>query len=313
MNRLCYLLICLLGMLASCHRHTEDLEPKISFCVQDRFIKSLPSPFSPLSDEEKKTDWGKEYLIGTSFAKSLDLYQAITAFKRADILLDEQERRWEVQYEILLCYYLGKKYENVISYYETSLLRNVTTDFVAFHDLLILLYDSYVQIDEEIKAESLLQYMRQVYPETADKLEVSTALSQADFCRLNTLTTTYPNPFFTEFVEIFDGCKKSVAAAKGLNALLPGSGYLYLGQKQSALTAFLLNGAFIAAAYQCFHTGHVAAGAILTSFEAGWYFGGIHGAAEEAKFYNERLYESTATPMMNKQGMFPVLMLKYAF
>ena len=107
--------------------------------------------------------------------------------------------------------------------------------------------------------------------------------------------------------------KKSVAKAQTFNALLPGAGYLYLGQKKSALTAFLLNGLFIAAAYEFFHHRHVAAGIITTSFEAGWYFGGIYGAGEEAKYFNEKAYERNASRTLHEYNLFPVLMMLYAF
>ena len=52
---------------------------------------------------------------------------------------------------------------------------------------------------------------------------------------------------------------------------------------------------------------------IFAGFEMGWYFGGIYGAGEEAKFYNERVYEAYATPMMNQRKLFPALSLQYAF
>ena len=94
---------------------------------------------------------------------------------------------------------------------------------------------------------------------------------------------------------------------------MPGSGYLYLGQKKSALTSFLLNGLFIYAAYEFFHHGYTAAGIITTSFEAGWYFGGIYGAGEEAKFYNERIYNEEACTLMQTKKIFPFFMLKYSF
>jgi hypothetical protein len=62
-----------------------------------------------------------------------------------------------------------------------------------------------------------------------------------------------------------------------------------------------------------FETGNIPAGAIFTSFEAGWYFGGIYGGGLEAKAYNERLYESLATPVLMKENLFPGLMIRYAF
>ena len=107
--------------------------------------------------------------------------------------------------------------------------------------------------------------------------------------------------------------KKSVGGAQILNTFIPGAGYFYVGQKKTALTALLLNTLFIVASYEFFHHGYIAAGIITTSFEMGWYFGGIYGAGEAAKFYNERLFENVATPMMNQEKVFPALMLKYAF
>jgi len=49
------------------------------------------------------------------------------------------------------------------------------------------------------------------------------------------------------------------------------------------------------------------------SFEAGWYFGGIYGAGEEAKYYNERVYEKEANALLNEKKLFPVLMLGHSF
>ena len=45
----------------------------------------------------------------------------------------------------------------------------------------------------------------------------------------------------------------------------------------------------------------------------GWYFGGIYGAGEEAKFYNEKIYEKAASPYMTEEKIFPILMVKHAF
>ena len=114
----------------------------------------------------------------------------------------------------------------------------------------------------------------------------------------------------SELIEFFCNQRKSGR----LKVLYPrGAGYFYLGQKQSGITALLLNGLFIGASVYFFEDGNIPAGIIFTSFEAGWYFGGIYGAGLEAKYYNERLYESMATPMMHRERLFPILMLNYAF
>jgi tetratricopeptide (TPR) repeat protein len=306
-------LLSLLLLLSACHRVPEELEPKINYAVQDRYLKELPAPFSPLTAEEREEPWGREYLIGQAFARQLDLYQAITAFRRAEILIPETliERKTEIDYEILLCYYLGGKYSDVVNTFEHSRLQAIDHHFPACHDLLIILYDTYIRLGEDEKAAQILLLIKQSYPEAAEELSLSTALSRADLPAIRSHTTQAP--YMKTFLDDYERGRKSIQGAEALNALLPGAGYLYVGQQQSALTAFLLNGLFIAAAYHFFHKGEIAAGVIFTSFEAGWYFGGIYGGGEEAKFYNERLYEKRATPLMNQNKLFPALMLNYAF
>jgi tetratricopeptide (TPR) repeat protein len=312
MNKYLFVFFSLL-ILGSCYHVPENLEPKINYTVQDKYLKDLPSPFPPLSEDEKSQSWGREYQIGIAFANKLDLYQAITAFKRAEILIPEhlKERKLEIYYEILLCYYLGKKFSDVAEIFETTDLRLIDNTFPACHDLLIILYDTYTQLGDTEKRDQILSLIKHYYPAEADKLALSDALSKADFPALETYSKDHPG--VKDLLTTYEQEKKSVTKAKTLNAVLPGAGYFYLGQPQMGMTALLLNGLFIGAAYHFFHRGNVPAGVIFTSFEMGWYFGGIHGAGEEAKFYNEHIYEKHATPMMNQQGLFPVFMLNHAF
>ncbi len=302
--------------LNSCQRVPDNIEPTLSYAVQDKYLLSLPSPFPPLTEEEKAQDWGKEMQIGFGFAHQLDLYQAITSFKRAEFLIPSEEkmRALEAQYEILVCYYMGKKWKDVIDTFNHSQLRYADPSFPAFHDLLLILFETYSQEKMDADAERILRLIFQYYPEEGQKLVLSHALMTADLPLIQEIAATPPpKSYLEEFLTTYETHKKSVGKAQGLNALIPGAGYLYLGQKQSAATAFFLNGLFIAASAYFFEQGNLAAGIIFTSFEAGWYFGGIYGAGLEAKAYNERLYESMATPMMARERLFPTLMLNYAF
>ena len=315
MNKRFRLVCLLLLFLGSCHRVPEDIEPHVNYALQDKYLKQLPAPFASLNPIEKEQAWGKEYLIGISFARKLDLYQAITAFKRAEILADNAslERQHEMQYEILLCYYYGQKYNDVIEAFETSQLASVDQKFPAFHDLLLVLYDSYGQVGDEEKATRTLALIKLYYPEEEEKIELSTALRDADFPAIEYFAEEPKYDYVKDFLTEYNLEKKSVSKAQSYNAVLPGAGYLYLGQPAAAFTALLLNGLFIAATYQFFHRGDIAAGIVFASFEAGWYFGGIYGAGLEAKYYNERLYERKASPFMNQKGLFPVFMLQYSF
>ncbi len=310
-----YLLFFSLLLLAGCYRVPDKISPKVDYAISDTYMESLPAAFRPLSTQERSQDWGKEYLIGQSFAKEMDLYRAISTFRRADILVPERSfRKPEVQYNILLCYYIGKRYEDAIYYFEHSLLSHVDHTFSAFHDLLIILYDCYSEVNNEEKIKKTYELLHKFYPQTASRLQISSIIEEANIDKIDRLSQAHPDDLFLiNLLSDYENKKKSVTKAQTFNALLPGSGYLYLGQKRSALTSFLMNGLFIFAAVEFFKKGYVAAGIITCGFEAGWYFGGIYGAGLEAKYYNERIYETLATQTMNEQGLFPIFMLKYSF
>jgi len=314
-SKSCTLSLAALLFLSSCYHTSEKIEPQLDFAVQDKYLLSLPSPFEPLTKEELAEGWSKEYRIGVYFAHQLDLYQAITAFKRAEILMppEEIDRLKEVEYEIFLCYYLGRKYTEAIYVYENTTLNHFDPHFAANEDLLLLLYDCYIRVDDEIKASRVLNYIQQYYPDAANKLYVYSTVIEADIPKLEEIGQAPSYEYIEEFVDSYEAEKKSIQKARNLNAIVPGAGYFYVGQAQSGVTALLLNGLFIWASYYFFDHGNIAAGAIFTSFEAGWYFGGIYGAGQEAKYYNERLYETKATEMMNEKGLFPGFMIKYAF
>lgn len=306
----------LLLAFAGCYRVDDKIEPQVNFSVQDKYLKQLPPAFPPLDSSEKSEPWGQEYLIAQKFAEHLDLYRAVTTFKRAEFLLPpgKTQRLEEIQYQILLSYYLGKRYEQVAQEFTHSALYTATEDFTAYHDLLIIMYESYLETGQEEKASYVFRIIEHHYPETAKRLRISTALIDGDLDELRTIERCDPSKeYITTLLHTYDSKKKSVKKAQTLNAILPGAGFLYVGQKQSAFTAFLLNGLFIWASVHFYCKGNYAAGAIFTSFEAGWYFGGIYGAGESAKLYNERLYEEEAYPILNRHGYFPVLMLRFGF
>jgi len=305
----------LLLALSSCYRVPDTIEPKVDYAMQDQYLLRLPSPFSPLTEEEQQQDWAKEYRIALGFAHELDLYQAITAFKRSSYLIPSANpsRKLEIEYEIFLCYYIGKKYAEVIYTFEHSGLCHVQPSFPAFKDLLIILFDCYTQLKEEEKADKILQYLQTQSPQTAEGLTLSKDLRKATISSIETFSTKPQYSYLQPFLSYYEINKKSVQTTQLLNTFLPGAGYFYLGQRQSAITAFLLNGLFIGASYYFFHRGNIPAGVIFAGAEAGWYFGGIYGAGLEAKFYNERLYEQYATPMMNERGLFPAFMIQYGF
>lgn len=295
-------------LLVSCHPDICKLEPQILYFPQERHIGCLPSAFPSLSPEEQSTDWGKELTVARAFSKELDLYRALTSYKRALIFSPPQERRLEIEYDIVLSYYLGGKYQSAVEAFEGSDLSNVPASFPAFHDLLLILYDSYERIGQDARSCRLLELFRQHNPEQADGLSLGTAIRQGN------ISLVYAqNERIDSWATSYLAQAKSPKKAATLNALLPGAGYAYIGQNQTALTALIVNALFIAATYEFFHHGYPAAGVITGGIEMGWYFGGINGGALAAKQYNEALWNAGGKEVMLQKRLFPVLMLNYAF
>jgi hypothetical protein len=246
----------------------------------------------------------------------MDLYRALTCFKRAQFLIPakEKQRAIEIEYDIFFAYYVGGKFEDALDIFENGDLAYVDQHFPAFHDLLIAVYDSYMQIDEPDKAYRTLCLISLEDRETSTKLELEKAILEADFPLIEQIAPSVP--FEDEMfglVASYSCSAKSVERAQTLNAVFPGAGYWYVGQKNTAVTSFIINALFIAAAYQLFDRGYIAGGLIVTSLETGWYFGGINGAGLAAKEYNEHLYNCLAKEKMVTNRLFPILMIEKGF
>ena len=274
------------------------------------------SPFPPLAPEEGSTDWGKEFYLALCFAADFDLFRAITGFKRALWLLPPEysARRLEIEYDIALAYFLGGKFVEAAYSVESTDLINVDASFPAFDDLLLLLYESYHQIGKPEHATHIFSLIDKAEPEKAGKLNLLSAVKGADFEALYAIAEKEEcRNYLNHVLAGYQKESKSIRKAQWLNALLPGAGYWYVGQRSTAVTAFLVNSLFITAATQFFLHGNEAAGIITISLEGGWYFGGIIGAGHAAKFYNEQLYCTFAHKITQRESYFPLMMLQFTF
>lgn len=300
----------------SCQLTTCKLEPTICYTPSTSRITDLPSAFPPLSPEERDQEWGRELVIGDAFAREWDLYRAITSYKRTLFLLpaNAMERRLQVEYDIILCYYLGHKYEEAINLFENSPLAHVNHLFPAYNQVLLMAYECYLEMDQIEKANCILELINKMSPETGEDLSIYENLVEGnleaaqcqidqhrDFCTIQPDLDTYYR------------YAKSPSLARKLNAILPGAGYYYIEQKKSAVTAFLINTLFTIAAYQFFRHGYPAAGIVTASLEAGWYIGGINGVGIEAQEFNNRLYEGVSKKILSDHFMFPILMFETSF
>lgn len=276
----------------------------------------MPSAFPKLDKAEIKMEWGKEFILGQAFIEEVDLYRAITCYKRALFLIPSQNvvRKRQIEFCLMQAYFFGDKYKEALNVYDGSSLRDSPGDFPAMPELLIMLYHCYEENNEPEKAERIQQLMLKQNPRLSDDVELSEAVIEGDLCTLT--TSDWPcerQQPLNLFLEDYETERLSVRKAQVLNGVLPGAGYFYVGLKKTALTSFLINSIFIAASYQFFHKGYPALGIFTTSLEFGWYFGGINGAGLAANEYNERLYERKAKDFLIEQRLFPILMFSHAF
>lgn len=302
------LYLVLLLILSGCVVNTGPFEPEVVYYPSAWVVDNLSSPFPPLTKEEMSTEWGKELFLGIQFAREFDLYRAITCYKRAAFIAPPC-KIFEIQYHLLEAYYLGRKHQDAIEIYECGNLGQIRMDSPGINELMLMIYDSYRKTNQCAKAARILGVIESTNPDLEDSLEEYEAVETADFETLAELT----DDDLTCFLNTYCTLSKSVKKAQFLNAVLPGTGYYYVGQKKTAVTAFIVNALFIYAAYQFFDRGYVAAGLITTSLEMGWYLGGINGAGLAAQELNEATYATLAKDYLIKKRLFPVLMFQYAF
>ncbi len=310
------LFACMLLLLGSCHPKSCIIEPCITYCPSESLIQKLPGCFPDLTPREKQSDWGKELMMGEEFAKEADLYRAITCFKRAFLLIPKREtdRRNQILYDIMFAYYLGGRLEEAVAVFEENTLAALPPCFPAYREMTLMMYDCYSQLEQYEKADSILNYIEKHEPEAKEDLVLETAILEGNLGEVEFLAANHRNSCeVSGWLEDYHRDALSVRKAQTLNALLPGAGYYYAGQKQAALTSLIINALFSWASYEFFHHGYIAAGLITASLEWGWYMGGINGAGLAAKEYNESLYNQYAKEAMIQYKLFPILMFECAF
>lgn len=297
-------------LLSGCAVNSTCFEPSIVYCPSGRTLEKTFSAFQELREEERVADWAKELFLGLEFAKEFDLYRAITCYKRA-LYLAPADKQFEIEYHIIEAYFLGLKYEELIEFYETHTLANTSLEFPALKELLLMLYQAYLETDRSEKALRIQCLLETIDQNLASKLTEYEIFTSADFCALERLAED--DESLICWMSSYKKEVKSIRKAQFLNAVFPGAGFYYVGQKKSGITSFVINALFTYAAYQFFDRGYIAAGLITTSLEMGWYLGGINGARLAANEWNERLYEVKAKDYMIQKRLFPVLMFSHAF
>lgn len=304
-------ILAVLAFFSSCKQPPIPFRPHVEFAPSAESVKAGLSPFPVIASPENVAS---EQRIGEVFAHKRDFYRAITAFERGEILLrgSDISAILQLQYEVLLSYYLAGKYEEAFNYFEKSALPAAAgRSFPAWRDMMIIVYDSSCRSSHPVFAKRLLSNLSTVDPELADKLAIYSAIRTGDL--RTAITMKGAPPYLRTLYNCYCKDAKSVNKARVMNALLPGLGYMYVQQINTGITALIVNAVFIGATYQFAKHGLVFPAIISGSLEVGWYVGGIWGAGRAAAEFNERLYENVGSKALDQERLYPILMLDYAF
>ncbi len=303
-------------------------------CLQTKFPPACPDlitspaqlahlqPLCPDSSQVREADtppWRIEAYLGNQFARRLTWDEALRCYRRAQLLAPPGENKGITQqlaYNLVLCEFFANRPAHAISAFETSELTQVERAFPFYGDLLVVLSDSYARGTPKTRdqARLTLGLLAEIDPQRAALVSLRSLVQARDLSGLEARAD------FDEALSHLRPLMHSVRArscdpkrAMGLNALLPGAGYWYVGQRQTALTSLALNILFGAAAWRSLHKGDTALGLIALSFELGWYFGGIQGVKLAAEEYNRRQFDPIGDKILQEGGARKAQLIKFGF
>jgi outer membrane protein assembly factor BamD (BamD/ComL family)/TM2 domain-containing membrane protein YozV len=244
--------------------------------------------------------------IADAFMAEGEYYRAVTEYKKFLILFPDTERADYALFNMGAAYYRGEEYASATrtlgslqekypvsgnaiqarllegfcywklkQYEKARALFDVLADTHSESEYapLALAASSLVALDEDIVGASRQNLERFVarYPEHAALSNVKEAMALID-----------------EYREL---PQKSPLLAGVMSAIIPGSGYMYAGHYGDAVTAFLINGLFIAGTITGISQENYAVAGIVGGIGLPFYFGNIYGSANAAKKWNRGVRE----------------------
>jgi outer membrane protein assembly factor BamD (BamD/ComL family) len=245
--------------------------------------------------------------IADTLMEEGEFYRAITEYKRFAILFPESASLDYALFKTGVAYYKGEEYEAAARSFfvlegkykdsvhssEASFLRglalwrlNRLTDAASAFERVAAEYFQSEYVPVALVARALL---------ALDVDDVDQAMSS-----LQRLIDEYPDhpraemamEAFQLLPEYRDLPQKSKALAAVMSAILPGSGYIYAGNYGDGLTAFFLNGLFIAGAAVGISEANYALGGLVGVIGLPFYFGNIYGSANAVKKANLAVKDS---------------------
>lgn len=258
-----------------------------------RFSVSTHSLFTPTYD--------LEYASGKSFLNDKLFYPTITCFKKAELLATTAQEKSQAHYGLIFTYFIAKKWDQLKKLYTSGIVEQLDKSAPYFQDAILMFYIALKEENMPFVSQNLKNWLY-CNQELKTKLELYDAISQANFSVAS----------FNEHFKIYKANEKSQTLSGMLNLVLPGSGYLYIGQKQTALTCFCLISLLLFSFYYAVKNRHFAQSILIFSLFSGFYFGSIVGAKLGAITWNQSLYNAIFDPVLKDNQLYPEQNIIYA-
>jgi outer membrane protein assembly factor BamD (BamD/ComL family) len=239
--------------------------------------------------------------IADAFMEEGEYYRAVTEYKKFMILFPDSGKADYASFEIAMAYFKGEEYgaaarsflalrekypesgyaipASYLEGYSQWKLKNYDRARAALEPLVeqhpeseyaprSLVVISLAALDEnkvEVSRQALKRFLDR-YPGHPGEENVREAVVQLDR--------------YQELPE------KSPVLAGVMSAILPGSGYIYAEHYGDGITAFLINGLFIAGTVAAINQENYAVAGIVGGIGVPFYLGNIYGSANAAKKWN---------------------------
>ena len=259
-------------------------------------LLSLGALFSSSTALEKEAQ--TELLIAQRLIDQKEYDLALTSTQKVKAL--DAKFSLDADYLQVIAHYQKQQFHQAIRVFEGGALRYAPTSFEHYQTLLEMLFECYEKTHNPEQGSLILNKLATAHQDVFSLLTAQ-ALYRQDINQLAHIAKTHSSQLLQKWAQSYQKKLKSPKKAKWLSLLVPGLGYYYVGQKQSAVTSFLINSLLIAATAQCVITGLYPLAIALGTFECGWYFGGAKGASRSTEDYNHQLFSELEEHVKNQK------------
>ncbi len=239
--------------------------------------------------------------IADAFMEEGEYYRAVTEYKKFLILFPDSAKADYASFEIAMAYFKGEEYGAAARSFLALREKYPDSGYAIRAEYLGGV--SQWKLKNYDRARAALEALFEQHPESeyAPRSLVVICLAALDENKaevsrqaLNRFLDRYPgNPgeeHVREAIVQLDRYRelpeKSPVLAGVMSAILPGSGYIYAEHYGDGITAFLINGLFIAGTVTAIHQENYAVAGIVGGVGVPFYLGNIYGSANAAKKWN---------------------------